>query len=481
MLFYNLSGQIQFRTADQPWGPFSAHGISFDPTTDQGFTNFIYLAGANDTNLCQPNVTGHDLSNSGGVYGPYIFNAFSAGSASETNIQTTLYHTMSTWNPYNSVLMRAIFKRRPPPTIYTGARVTNSVSTASPGGADAFVFSGTNANSNYGTNLSLLIKNNGTNVSNFSRKAYLRFPLSLSSTQRVCSGSLTLTISGSSAATVPFTYNVYGLRSSSPGQSWGETNITWNNAPANDTNDAEALDLNQTIFLGSFTTSTNRPVGAQFSFSSLLLNDFLNQTTNGPLTLIISRLTVDSATEPFGARESAFQPPTLSFVTVPRLPNLSILQNSTAGPFSFNVDSTVTNAGSLTVTGGSSNTNLVPKSNIVLGGSATNRTVTITPATNQTGTTTITLTVSDGIATTDSASFQLSVVPTNRPTLIGPQRTNGQFQFFINSATGSSYVIQSSSNLKAWVSVQTNSAPGSFTDPGPAVGSAKFFRVFYTP
>jgi hypothetical protein len=51
--------------------------------------------------------------------------------------------------------------------------------------------------------------------------------------------------------------------------------------------------------------------------------------------------------------------------------------------------------GSLTVSGSSNNTTLVPNANIVFGGSRANRTVTVTPAANQTGSAT-TVTVSDG-------------------------------------------------------------------------------------
>ena len=43
-----------------------------------------------------------------------------------------------------------------------------------------------------------------------------------------------------------------------------------------------------------------------------------------------------------------------------------------------------------------SNATLVPTGNIVFGGSGANRTVTVTPAANQSGTATITVTVSDG-------------------------------------------------------------------------------------
>ena len=55
---------------------------------------------------------------------------------------------------------------------------------------------------------------------------------------------------------------------------------------------------------------------------------------------------------------------------------------------------------------------LVPLANIVLGGSGANRTVTVTPAANQSGTATITVTVSDGTLTA-SDTFLLTVTAVN--------------------------------------------------------------------
>ena len=58
---------------------------------------------------------------------------------------------------------------------------------------------------------------------------------------------------------------------------------------------------------------------------------------------------------------------------------------------------------------------MVPINNIVFGGSGANRTVTATPANNQSGTATITVTVSDGIVST-SKSFLLTVNSAPAPT-----------------------------------------------------------------
>ena len=149
--------------------------------------------GANDLNLCNPNVSGHNTNNSGGVYGPYVFNDFTLGSASQTNIQTTVFHSLSTWNPYNSVLMQTAFTRRPPPVIYAGNPLTNVLTAAGPGGAGAYVQSGTNANLNFGADTTLIAKNSGASLGSVTRKIYLRFPVNLPPGQRVTQASLTMT------------------------------------------------------------------------------------------------------------------------------------------------------------------------------------------------------------------------------------------------------------------------------------------------
>ena len=59
----------------------------------------------------------------------------------------------------------------------------------------------------------------------------------------------------------------------------------------------------------------------------------------------------------------------------------------------------------------SSDTNLVPLSNISFAGSGTNRTATIVPASDQVGSATITITVMDEIGQTTSKSFTVSFRP----------------------------------------------------------------------
>lgn len=97
----------------------------------------------------------------------------------------------------------------------------------------------------------------------------------------------------------------------------------------------------------------------------------------------------------------------------------SIANTSTAEEQAKVINFTVadTDGDTLTVTGTSSVPSLVPNASIVISGTGGARTATITPALDQSGSTTITLTVSDG-SNTDSTQFVLQVTPVNdRPTI----------------------------------------------------------------
>lgn len=116
--------------------------------------------------------------------------------------------------------------------------------------ADATVRNNQYANANYGTDESLLIK--GSATTGFTRNSYLKFSLSNVSTI----GSATLRIYGKNAEnTASITTSVYGVSN----DSWTESGITWNNAPAatsstplssvNITNQAKYYDLDVTNFV----------------------------------------------------------------------------------------------------------------------------------------------------------------------------------------------------------------------------------------
>lgn len=99
--------------------------------------------------------------------------------------------------------------------------------------------------------------------------------------------------------------------------------------------------------------------------------------------------------------------PTLSTIAAQ-----TVNEDASTGPIAFTIGDAQTAPGQLSVTASSSNATLVPAANLVLGGADANRTLTITPAANLSGTATITVTVSDG-ALTASRSFALTVTAVN--------------------------------------------------------------------
>ncbi|MCF7730619.1 MAG: DUF6055 domain-containing protein [Akkermansiaceae bacterium] len=91
-------------------------------------------------------------------------------------------------------------------------------------------------------------------------------------------------------------------------------------------------------------------------------------------------------------------------------------ENTPTAALPFTVSDAETPAASLTVTAASSNPTLVPESNIVLGGSDANRSVTVTPAADRSGSAVITLSVSDGTFTTlESFVLTITSVPPSQP------------------------------------------------------------------
>ncbi len=96
--------------------------------------------------------------------------------------------------------------------------------------------------------------------------------------------------------------------------------------------------------------------------------------------------------------------------TLSELADITIDEDTSTPARGFTIGDVETAASELVLAPQSSNTTLVPISNIVFGGSGANRTVTVTPAADEYGEATITVTVSDGSATT-SETFLLTVNP----------------------------------------------------------------------
>ena len=136
----------------------------------------------------------------------------------------------------------------------------------------------------------------------------------------------------------------------------------------------------QTVTLYHF----DEPIGSTV-FNDSSSNDFVLIGSNG------AAIEADSVNN---------TPPTGSDIA-----NQAIAANTSTGELAFTVEDTETQAENLTITASSSNTQLVPNENIVLGGFGTERTVLATPAMDQFGSTMITLTVTDDAAPPASSTI----------------------------------------------------------------------------
>jgi VCBS repeat-containing protein len=155
-------------------------------------------------------------------------------------------------------------------------------------------------------------------------------------------------------------------------------------------------------------------------------------------------------------------PPTISGIG-----SQTTSSGTATAPLAFTVGDAETSPDSLTVMFHSSNQALVPDGNITLGGSGAGRTVAVTPASGQSGTATITLSVSDGFLSA-STSFNLTVNAGGGggtpPAFVikwgSTGNTAGQFSFpqgVAVDATGNVYVADRDNNR-----IQKFSSSGTF-------------------
>jgi hypothetical protein len=112
--------------------------------------------------------------------------------------------------------------------------------------------------------------------------------------------------------------------------------------------------------------------------------------------------------------------------------------------------------------------------------------------------------VSNQLGSTNSASAMLSVLSADSNTTTAPAKdqatntaltdqtttaavltpmpqTKGQFSFQVSGVDGTNYVVQASTDLKNWVSVQTNKSPFNFTDTNAGNFQQRFYRTYALP
>ena len=158
-------------------------------------------------------------------------------------------------------------------------------------GADLNVRGGTVANDNH--NNAWLRVRNATNLDS-ARKAYMRFDLSklASPVKNATSASVTLQMlpaEGNSPPDENWTFDIFGLNDGAPEENWGETTVTWNNAPVSDPDSPVVLETDKVAALGQFSVVGKGVAGDKIVFSTPALLKFLQSDTDGLATFIITR------------------------------------------------------------------------------------------------------------------------------------------------------------------------------------------------
>jgi hypothetical protein len=167
-------------------------------------------------------------------------------------------------------------------------------------------------------------------------------------------------------------------------------------------------------------------------------------------------------------------PPSIS-----ALGNVTVAESSPVAPIAFTIGDVETPASALSVSATASNNGLLPPSSIVLTGSDSNRTLVLTPVSGQTGTSTITISVSDGQNVT-AATFQLTVLGPGSVDSLTRVAT-GATSILLDGTPGQVYRVFSSTNLIDWINAgQGNldtSGKSKFMDSTPASEICRFYRV----
>jgi hypothetical protein len=162
----------------------------------------------------------------------------------------------------------------------------------------------------------------------------------------------------------------------------------------------------------------------------------------------------------------------------------------------------------LAVTASSSNPALVPAPTIRYTSPATTALLLFKPAANASGAAVITVTVNDGgnsnniirqnftvtvlapanrkaisaaSSAASAATMQTKLVVSSSPaaTLTTVANAKGQFGFQVTGVAGGQYVVQATSDLVHWTSVETNTAPFTFQDSNTSGFSRRFYRAYF--
>ena len=229
--------------------------------------------------------------------------------------------------------------------MFSAEAMATTITTSIGNGADSFI-TASSPSTNFGVSEVIGVKRD-TALGN-SRKGYLRFDIG-SSFGSVSDASLNLSYAGTNSGSInrpanPSTYTVYGLKDNHLQENWSETGITWNNAPGNITSSTSGFNSSETTFLGTFDINFSTiNIGDQLGFTTPALIDFLNDDSNGLISLLLSRSQANFSIEYFSSKENALLlEPTLSITAVPLPASLYFFGSAIMAMFTFRRDKKIT-------------------------------------------------------------------------------------------------------------------------------------------
>jgi hypothetical protein len=203
----------------------------------------------------------------------------------------------------------------------------------------------------------------------------------------------------------------------------------------------------------TFVPDTNVLLGGSNASRTVTVVGAAQQAGTTTITLSVqdSQGQIVSTTFKVSTPQTANTPPTIS-----KISDVSVQVGTPIPIITFTVGDAETAVGDLRVGATASNANLIPASGIFLGGSGATRTMLVTPAKGQTGSSLMVVTVTDGGGASASTSFNIAISST--PPVNVPNDFNGDGvpDIILQDAGG---------NLAAWLMSGDDLLQGVFLSP----------------
>ena len=174
---------------------------------------------------------------------------------------------------------------------------------------------------------------------------------------------------------------------------------------------ASALTLTAASSNQTLVPASRLALGGAADARTLTIDPVAGRTGSTKITLTVSDGALKTST--------SFTLTVANAPTISKIANQTINEDTATKPLAFKIADADTAVTKLKLTAVSSNPKLVPTSGIVFAGTGANRTVTIKPAKNQSGTATVTLTVSDGALKAQTAFIVTVKAVNDAPTVSG--------------------------------------------------------------